>query len=224
MRLNIYPQVLPILMQNCCPSFSLSQCEYKVERNREATARITVWRCYGVKRSYTFETSYCGCDEGLYKVNDCIVFYWSLFMTIKCTISIIQGYHFGIKQLKEIGTTFCMSLSSLEEETKKRANLPANNRLSSITTRYVRRTLKSTSANSCLLTWCLMIYYIRFNLLKHKRTILFYTYINKFYKNWNIILLYFSSSSKSMDFVDEEQSDSDWRLATKAKKTILIFN
>ncbi|XP_026815510.1 cytosolic carboxypeptidase 1-like [Rhopalosiphum maidis] len=121
--------VLPIVMQNCCPSFSLSQCSYKVERNRETTARITVWRSYGVKRSYTLETSYCGCDEGQYK-----------------------GFHFGIKQLKEIGSTFCMSLSSLEEETKKRANLPASNRLSTITP---------------------------------------------------------SSSSKSMDFVDEEQSDSD---------------
>ncbi|VVC26854.1 Hypothetical protein CINCED_3A014064 [Cinara cedri] len=121
--------VLPILMQNCCPTFSLSQCKYKIERNRETTARITVWRCYGVKRSYTLETSYCGCDEGLYK-----------------------GFHLGIRQLKEIGSTFCMSLSSLEEETKKRANLPAFNRLSTITT---------------------------------------------------------SPSSKSMDFVDEEQSDSD---------------
>ncbi|XP_050422102.1 uncharacterized protein LOC126834319 [Adelges cooleyi] len=103
--------VLPILMQNCGPSFSLSQCKYKVERNRETTARITVWRCYGVKRSYTLETSYCGCDEGLYK-----------------------GFHLGIRQLKEIGSTFCMALSSLDEETKKRENMPSNIRLTSIAT------------------------------------------------------------------------------------------
>lgn len=61
-------------MRNCCPSFSLSQCKYEIERNRETTARITVWRCYGVKRSYTLETSYCGCSEGLYKVNTIFVF------------------------------------------------------------------------------------------------------------------------------------------------------
>lgn len=68
-------QVLPIVMQNCCPSFSLSQCNYKVERNRETTARITVWRSYGVKRSYTLETSYCGCDEGQYKVLNIILYF-----------------------------------------------------------------------------------------------------------------------------------------------------
>jgi len=47
-----------------------------------------------------------------------------------------QGFHFGIRQLKEIGSTFCMGLSSLEEETKKRANLPASNRLSSLMAKY----------------------------------------------------------------------------------------
>lgn len=158
-------QVLPILLQNCCPSFSLSQCKYKIERNRETTARITVWRAYGVKRSYTLETSYCGCDEGLYKVKYSRLLclgssnYRFLISTLRsrnrtkplsnevlsndlnwfitAISDVIQGFHYGIKQLKEIGATFCMSLSSLNEETQKRANLPANNRLLTITTRYV---------------------------------------------------------------------------------------
>ena len=40
-----------------------------VERVKEATARVVVWRQIGVVRSYTMESSYCGCDQGKYKVS-----------------------------------------------------------------------------------------------------------------------------------------------------------
>jgi len=39
-----------------------------VERGREATARVAMWRQLGITRSYTLESSYCGCDQGLYQV------------------------------------------------------------------------------------------------------------------------------------------------------------
>ena len=57
-------------MENCSPAFSSELCNYRVERSRESTARVTVWREFGVRRSYTMETSYCGCDQGPYKVNE----------------------------------------------------------------------------------------------------------------------------------------------------------
>jgi len=55
-------------MQHFSPAFALQLCEFSVERARESTARVTVWREFGIKRSYTMETSYCGFDQGLYEV------------------------------------------------------------------------------------------------------------------------------------------------------------
>jgi hypothetical protein len=61
-------QLLPHLMQHFCPAFALQLCSFRVERERESTARVTLWREFGIKRSYTMESSYCGCDQGLYEV------------------------------------------------------------------------------------------------------------------------------------------------------------
>uniref|UniRef100_A0A3B4A6M4 Peptidase M14 domain-containing protein n=1 Tax=Periophthalmus magnuspinnatus TaxID=409849 RepID=A0A3B4A6M4_9GOBI len=37
------------------------------EKSRSATARVVVWREIGVLRSYTMESTYNGCDQGIYK-------------------------------------------------------------------------------------------------------------------------------------------------------------
>lgn len=92
--------LLPHLMSNCSPAFSSELCDYKVERSRESTARITVWREFSVKRSYTLETSYCGCDQGPYK-----------------------GYHFDTIHFQEIGANFCIATACLYEETRWRMEM-----------------------------------------------------------------------------------------------------
>ncbi|XP_072161531.1 cytosolic carboxypeptidase 1 isoform X2 [Bemisia tabaci] len=89
--------VLSHSMQKYCSAFSLPSCHFRVERSRESTARITVWREFGIQRSYTLEASYCGCDQGVYK-----------------------GYHFDTLHLLEIGANFGVALSTLAEETVKR--------------------------------------------------------------------------------------------------------
>lgn len=53
-----------MLMSRTSSAFSLPFCSYKVERKKESTARVVVWRQLGVKRSYTLEASFCGCDQG----------------------------------------------------------------------------------------------------------------------------------------------------------------
>lgn len=62
-------QVLPQLLSLVAPAFSLSSCSYRVERGRESTARVTVWRELSVRRAYTLEASYCGCDQGPYQAS-----------------------------------------------------------------------------------------------------------------------------------------------------------
>ncbi|XP_077292800.1 cytosolic carboxypeptidase 1-like [Arctopsyche grandis] len=83
---------LPAAMHHCCPSFSLGSCSFKIEREREATARVTVWRQLGVQLSYTLETSFCGFDQGPYK-----------------------GLQLNTGHLKEIGKDLCTALATLKE-------------------------------------------------------------------------------------------------------------
>ncbi|KAK7085143.1 hypothetical protein SK128_000588 [Halocaridina rubra] len=59
--------LLPRLAQNCMSTFSLRDCHFQIERAREATARVAVWRQFDIPMSYTMEASTCGCDQGPYK-------------------------------------------------------------------------------------------------------------------------------------------------------------
>ncbi|XP_066949748.1 cytosolic carboxypeptidase 1-like isoform X2 [Macrobrachium rosenbergii] len=82
--------LLPRLAQNCMGTFSLRDCHFQIERAREATARVAVWRQFDIPMSYTMEASTCGCDQGPYK-----------------------NYHLSPKELIESGEGFCLALSYL---------------------------------------------------------------------------------------------------------------
>ncbi|GAB6027774.1 Cytosolic carboxypeptidase 1, variant 2 [Chamberlinius hualienensis] len=88
-------EILPKLLYQLAPAFSLSNCCFTVEQNRETTARVTLWREFGIKFSYTMESSYCGCDQGPYK-----------------------DHHLGIPQLREMGMKLCQSILHLYAKTK----------------------------------------------------------------------------------------------------------
>ncbi|XP_020296791.1 cytosolic carboxypeptidase 1-like isoform X2 [Pseudomyrmex gracilis] len=85
--------MLPHLMQKISPAFALPLCSFKVERNKESTARVAVWRQLGVSRSYTMESSFCGCDQGA-----------------------LTGLHFDTEHLKNIGKDFCQALSMMKND------------------------------------------------------------------------------------------------------------
>ncbi|XP_025153461.1 cytosolic carboxypeptidase 1 isoform X2 [Harpegnathos saltator] len=84
--------MLPHLMQKTSPAFALPLCSFKVERNKESTARVAVWRQLGVARSYTMESSFCGCDQGA-----------------------LAGLHLTTEHLKAIGRDFCQALSMMKD-------------------------------------------------------------------------------------------------------------
>ncbi|XP_075216062.1 cytosolic carboxypeptidase 1-like isoform X2 [Lycorma delicatula] len=86
--------ILPTMLGSIAPAFDLSQCSFAVEHSKESTARITIWREFGVTRSYTMESSYCGFDVGIYK-----------------------GNHMAISHLEEMGATFCLALVYLSDDT-----------------------------------------------------------------------------------------------------------
>ncbi|KAI5692837.1 hypothetical protein M8J75_002102 [Diaphorina citri] len=60
-------RMLSRLLEQCALSFDPKSSHYKIERSKESTARITIWREYGVVRSYTMESTYCGFDQGSFK-------------------------------------------------------------------------------------------------------------------------------------------------------------
>ncbi|NXL91953.1 CBPC4 carboxypeptidase, partial [Alectura lathami] len=62
-------RTLPKILDKVAPAFVMNSCSFLVEKSRESTARVVVWQEMGVLRSYTMESTYCGCSHGLYKVS-----------------------------------------------------------------------------------------------------------------------------------------------------------
>uniref|UniRef100_A0A8B9F637 ATP/GTP binding protein like 1 n=1 Tax=Amazona collaria TaxID=241587 RepID=A0A8B9F637_9PSIT len=80
-------RTLPKILDKVAPAFVMNSCSFLVEKSRESTARVVVWKEMGVLRSYTMESTYCGCSHGLYK-----------------------GLQLGTQELEEMGSKFCLGL------------------------------------------------------------------------------------------------------------------
>ncbi|KAM9392828.1 cytosolic carboxypeptidase 1 isoform 2-T2 [Pholidichthys leucotaenia] len=87
-------RTLPKILSQIAPAFSMASCSFVVERSKESTARVVVWREIGVQRSYTMESTLCGCDQGKYK-----------------------GLQIGTRELEEMGAQFCVALLRLKRLT-----------------------------------------------------------------------------------------------------------
>ncbi|MGH0150557.1 UNVERIFIED_CONTAM: hypothetical protein FKN15_048251 [Acipenser sinensis] len=87
-------RTLPKILSQIAPAFSMSSCSFVVEKSKESTARVVVWREIGVQKSYTMESTLCGCDQGKYK-----------------------GLQIGTKELEEMGAKFCVGLLRLKRLT-----------------------------------------------------------------------------------------------------------
>ncbi|XP_075248917.1 cytosolic carboxypeptidase 1-like isoform X4 [Convolutriloba macropyga] len=81
---------LPKLLSYSTPSFSLTNCCNTVEKVKESTARVVVWRHLQVLRSYTMESTFSGFDQGPYK-----------------------GTQIGTRELQEMGAKFVESLTKI---------------------------------------------------------------------------------------------------------------
>ncbi|XP_078106974.1 cytosolic carboxypeptidase 1 isoform X3 [Sander vitreus] len=87
-------RALPKILSQIAPAFSMASCSFVVERSKESTARVVVWREIGVQCSYTMESTLCGCDQGKYK-----------------------GLQIGTRELEEMGAQFCVALLRLKRLT-----------------------------------------------------------------------------------------------------------
>ncbi|XP_040819368.1 cytosolic carboxypeptidase 1 isoform X3 [Ochotona curzoniae] len=97
-------RTLPKILSHIAPAFCMSSCSFVVEKSKESTARVVVWREIGVQRSYTMESTLCGCDQGKYK-----------------------GLQIGTRELEEMGAKFCIGLLRLKRLTSPlEYNLPSS--------------------------------------------------------------------------------------------------
>ena len=56
------------MLHDIAPLFSINSCSFVIEKSKEATARVAIWRQLGITRCYTMESTYCGADQGLHQV------------------------------------------------------------------------------------------------------------------------------------------------------------
>jgi hypothetical protein len=80
-------QAFPRLLSVLSPVFSFEDCNFKVQKYKEAAARIAIHKEFRIMNSYTMESSYCGASRGL-----------------------CAGVHFHVSHLKGMGSAFLAAL------------------------------------------------------------------------------------------------------------------
>ena len=80
-------RMFPYIMNKLCPFFSFKCSKFGVQKSKESTARITMWRELKIPCVYTMEASFCGPSEGEF-----------------------AGTHFTEENLKQIGKDLCRTL------------------------------------------------------------------------------------------------------------------
>ena len=73
--------------------FSYDDCNFEVQKSRESTARVVMWREFNLINSFTLEASFCGPTRGP-----------------------LKGCHFNPQALEECGRYFCKSLADYVEK------------------------------------------------------------------------------------------------------------
>ncbi|XP_036184520.1 cytosolic carboxypeptidase 3 isoform X10 [Myotis myotis] len=85
--LYLQQRIFPLMMSKNCPDkFSFSACKFNVQRSKEGTGRVVMWKM-GIRNSFTMEATFCG-----------------------STLGDKRGTHFNTKDLESMGYHFCDSL------------------------------------------------------------------------------------------------------------------
>ncbi|CDW76244.1 zinc carboxypeptidase family protein [Stylonychia lemnae] len=80
-------RVFPYLLDKLGETFNFSDCSFAVQKAKESTARVVVWKELGITNSFTLEASFCGSDFGQY-----------------------SDLHFNTDMLQQIGHRFCETI------------------------------------------------------------------------------------------------------------------
>ncbi|XP_069852907.1 cytosolic carboxypeptidase 3 isoform X3 [Dipodomys merriami] len=85
--LYLQQRIFPLMLSKNCPDkFSFPACKFKVQKSKEGTGRVVMWKM-GIRNSFTMEATFCG-----------------------STLGNKRGTHFSTRDLESIGYHFCDSL------------------------------------------------------------------------------------------------------------------
>lgn len=77
-------KIFPCLLDKNCDIFNFPDCNFAVQKAKESTARVVIWKEQGITNSFTLEASFAGADQGKF-----------------------ADYHFNTDLLQEVGHRFC---------------------------------------------------------------------------------------------------------------------
>ena len=80
-------RIFPLLYHKNTEFFNFDYCNFAIQKQKESTGRVVMWKEFQLINSFTLESSFLGPTRGLYK--DC---------------------HFTIPILREMGKLFCVTL------------------------------------------------------------------------------------------------------------------
>ena len=60
---NSVLRLFPLLLSQASPSFSFKDCHFRLEKCKEATARIVVFKEFEIMNSFTLEATFYGADS-----------------------------------------------------------------------------------------------------------------------------------------------------------------
>ncbi|KAM4874488.1 cytosolic carboxypeptidase 3 isoform 4-T4 [Thomomys bottae] len=85
--LYLQQRIFPLMLSKNCPDkFSFPACKFNVQKSKEGTGRVVMWKM-GIRNSFTMEATFCG-----------------------STLGNKRGTHFNTRDLESIGYHFCDSL------------------------------------------------------------------------------------------------------------------
>ena len=68
---NLLMKMIPILMARKNKNFAYKDCNFKMEKDKEGTGRVVMYKEFGITHSYTIETSFFGRDNNeSFTIND----------------------------------------------------------------------------------------------------------------------------------------------------------
>ncbi|XP_065831156.1 cytosolic carboxypeptidase 2-like [Oscarella lobularis] len=84
---RLHERVFPMMLHKNAPDkFLFSDCRFKVQKSKEGTGRIVMWREMGIMNSFTMEATFCGAKSGH------------------------AGYHFSVADFELMGHHLCDTL------------------------------------------------------------------------------------------------------------------
>eukprot|EP00282_Hemiselmis_andersenii_P041655 CAMPEP_0172055604 /NCGR_PEP_ID=MMETSP1043-20130122/5362_1 /TAXON_ID=464988 /ORGANISM="Hemiselmis andersenii, Strain CCMP441" /LENGTH=467 /DNA_ID=CAMNT_0012714999 /DNA_START=9 /DNA_END=1409 /DNA_ORIENTATION=- len=97
----------PRLFGERCPNFSFKDCRFDVDRSKENTGRVVVYREVGILHSFTLEASFCGAEAPQPPPPSPDI----RTGTVPPAPPPLPSYHFNSEDLEQVGTDMIQALA-----------------------------------------------------------------------------------------------------------------